>query len=323
MQMTTTLAHDRTRDPALRRTVETIEREGVADHLQDLDVHGYTVVPGVLSADTVERAKAAIIRRAEKSTGSKIDPLNASSDDFKGMQYLPYLLFDDPVFAEILLEPKPLALVTYLLGESALLSSLGSHFRGPGGMPLMVHTDNGNGMPAPFSPISMVANVNYALTPYSREAGALAMFPGSHRLQRQPTHYENFTADGLSGEAMAARIQEKGGADAVAWQDPPGALSMDINPGDAVIWHGNTWHGGYRRELPGVRINLSAYFCRQYIQTQERRGDPAEAELLARHDNNPRLSVLLGGKQSYGWRDDDWAQIYGHRARTAPRGLFD
>ena len=72
-----------------------------------------------------------------------------------------------------------------------------------------------------------------------------------------------------------------------------------------------------------MRINLAAYFCRQYVQTQERRGDPQEAELLARHDNNPRLAVLLGGKQSYGWRDDDWAEIYGQRARQAPRGLFD
>ncbi|HEX3917306.1 MAG TPA: phytanoyl-CoA dioxygenase family protein [Caulobacteraceae bacterium] len=321
--MSTTIALDRTRDQALRRTLETVESQGLSDHLQDLDVHGYTVVPGVLSAETVERAKAAIIRRAEKASGHGIDPQAATADDFKGMQYLPYLLFDDPVFAEVLLEPKPLALVTYLLGESCLLSSMGSHFRGPGGMPLMVHTDNGNGMPAPFSPISMVANVNYALTAYSREAGALAMFPGSHRYQRQPTFHENFTPEGLGPEAFAARMREPGGVDTVTWKDPPGAISMDISPGDAVIWHGNTWHGGYRRELPGVRINLSAYFCRQYIQTQERRGDPAEAELLARHDNNPRLSTLLGGKQSYGWRADDWSTIYGQRARQAPRGVFD
>ena len=321
--MATTIAHDRTRDQALRRTLETIEREGLSDNLTDLDVHGYTVVSGVLSAETVERAKAAILRRAEKVAGAPIDPASATSADFKGMQYLPYLLFDDPVFAEILLEPKPLALVTYLLGESCLLSSMGTHFRGPGGMPLMVHSDNGNGMPAPYSTISMVANVNYALTPYSREAGALAMIPGSHRLQRQPTYQENFTGEGLGPEAFGARMREPGGVDSVTWKDPPGAISMDISPGDAVIWHGNTWHGGYRRELPGVRMNLSAYFCRQHLQTQERRGDPAEAVLLARHDNNPRLAVLLGARQSYGWRADDWSTIYGQRARLAPRGVFD
>jgi hypothetical protein len=319
----TTIALDGTRDQALRRTLGSIEDLGLGDHLSDLEVHGYTIVPGVLSRATVERARAAILRRAERVTGNRIDPETATADDFKGMQYLPYLLFDDPVFAEILLEPKPLALVTYLLGESCLLSSMGSHFRGPGGAPLMVHSDNGNGMPAPYPAISMVANVNYALTPYSREAGALAMFPGSHRLQRQPTFHENFAPEGLGPGEYAARMREPGGLDGVTWKDPPGAVSMDISPGDAVIWHGNTWHGGYRRELPGVRMNLAAYFCRQYIQTQERRGDPAETELLARHDNNPRLAVLLGARQSYGWRADDWAEIFGRRARFAPRGVFD
>ncbi len=33
-----------------------------------------------------------------------------------------------------------------------------------------------NGMPAPFSSISQVANVNYALTPCSRDAGALVVY---------------------------------------------------------------------------------------------------------------------------------------------------
>ncbi|MGH6985242.1 MAG: phytanoyl-CoA dioxygenase family protein [Caulobacteraceae bacterium] len=313
----------RPRDKALARTLEKIETVGLQDNLRDLEAVGYTVLPGVLSPDMVKRAKAAILRRVERRTGRAIDPASAGEDDFKGMQYLPYLLFDDPVFAEILLEPKPLALITWLLGESCLLSSLGCHFRGPGGAPLMLHSDNGNGMPAPYQEPAMVANVNYALTPYSREAGALAMIPGSQRLRRQPTFHENFTPEGVSREEFRALSSEPGGLDGLAWRDPPGAVSMDIAPGDAVIWHGNTWHGGFRRELPGVRMNLAAYFCRQFVQTQERRGDPREAQLLAGRGNEPRLAVLLGAKQAYGWRDDDWAAIYGARARLAPRGLFD
>src|SRR5262245_57319657 len=97
-----TLALERTRDPALRRTLESIGQLGLEEHLNDIQVHGYTVLPGVLSAETIDRAKAAILRRAEKVSGHAIDPQSASDADFKGMQYLPYLLFDDPVFAEIL-----------------------------------------------------------------------------------------------------------------------------------------------------------------------------------------------------------------------------
>ncbi len=310
----------RTRDQALNRVLDQIAGLGLNERLIELETQGFTVLPGVLSEDKIARAKAAILHRVVRNTGRPIDPATATAADFEGMQYIPYLLYDDPVFEEILMEPSPLALVTYLLGESCLLSSMGCHFRGPGGAPLMLHSDNGNGMPAPFTEISMVANVNYALTPYSREAGALAMIPGSHRLRRQPTLHENFTAPGLTGAELAAETRVPGALDAVEWKDPPGAVSMDISPGDAVIWHGNTWHGGFRRELNGVRMNLAAYFCRQPIQTQERHGDPARQDVLDRHANDPRFAVLLGAKQPYGWREEgpDYALM-----GQSPRGLYD
>ena len=79
------------------------------------------------------------------------DLLEAKQEDFSGLSYQPYLLYDDPVFPEILMLERPLALVTYLLGESCHLSSIGSHFKGPGGEPLRLHSDNGNGMPSPIS----------------------------------------------------------------------------------------------------------------------------------------------------------------------------
>lgn len=318
--MAETQTLSRNRDQALARVLDEVAALGLNENLLELETHGYTVVKGVLSALTIERAKAAILRRVERTTGRAIDPETATAADFNGMQYIPYLLYDDPVFEDVLMERKPLALITYLLGESCLLSSMGCHFRGPGGMPLMVHSDNGNGMPAPFSPISMVANVNYALTPYSREAGALAMIPGSHRLQRAPSAQENFLPEGLTATALAEKARVPGGLDEVVWKDPPGAVTMEIAPGDAVIWHGNTWHGGFRRDLSGVRMNLSAYFNRQHIQTQERHGDPAHKAVLDRHANDPRFATLLGAKVPYGWREE--GPDYALMARN-PRGLHD
>ncbi len=154
------------------------------------------------------------------------------------------------MFESILMTPKPLALVTYLLGRSCVLSSMTCHFKGPGGEPGRLHSDNG-GIPSPFSMVSQVANVNYALTPYSREAGALAMVPGSHRLCRQPSASESH----LAGE-----------------RTHPDAVAMDPAPGDCVVRHGNTWHGSFRREVPGIRMNLATYFARQFVVTQEEFG---------------------------------------------------
>jgi ectoine hydroxylase-related dioxygenase (phytanoyl-CoA dioxygenase family) len=154
-------------------------------------------------------------------------------------------------------------------------------------------------MPAPFPSASMVANVNYALTPYSREAGALAIVPGSHRLARQPTAREMRLDEGYAN---------------------PDALAMDIAPGDAVIWHGNTWHGSFARQVPGVRMNLAVYFNRQHLQTQEQHKGVVPDTVLARHQNDERFRILLGAKQPYGWREQ--GPDYALMARN-PRGLFD
>jgi hypothetical protein len=284
---------------ALDRILETLSALDLEKHLLELETRGFTTIPGVLSEEIVARAKAAILRRVEKMTGRRIDPDSATVDDYEGMTYLPYLLYDDEVFEEILMTEKPLALITYLLGESCILSSMGCHFKGPGGAPLPLHSDNGNGMPGPFPAYSQVANVNYALTPYSREAGALAMVPGSHRLSRQPRPEEMVL----------------GGPDT-----NPKALSMDLDPGDVVVWHGNTWHGSFARKHPGIRMNLAVYFCRQYIQSQEQHKGVVPEAVLARHANDERFAVLLHQKQPYGWREG--GPDYALMARN-PRGLYD
>ena len=284
--------------PALARVLDAIGELGLNRHVVELETHGFTTIEGAISAPLVERAKRAILNRVARTTGRELNEHTASSEDIEGMTYIPYLLYEDDVFEEILTAPKPLALITYLLGESCLLSSMGCHFRGPGGRPLPLHSDNGNGIPAPFPAFSQVANVNYALTPYSREAGALAMVPGSHKLARQP------------------RLEELG----LGAGGNPNAVSMDIAPGDAVVWHGNTWHGSFVRDLPGVRMNLAVYFNRQYIRTQERHGDAVPQEVRERHANNARFLNLLGAKQPYGWREE--GPDYGKFA-FMPRGLYD
>jgi ectoine hydroxylase-related dioxygenase (phytanoyl-CoA dioxygenase family) len=305
-------------DAALQRILDKIDEFDMNRNLLELNLQGYTVLKGVLSADKVDRAKAGILRRVERAGARKIDPHTATTDDFHGMAYQHYLLFDDPVFQEILMEPKPLALITYLLGESCVLSSMGCHFRGPGGMPLAVHCDGAGPMPLPA--VSMVANCNYALTPYSRETGALMMFPGTHRKCRSPTPHENWMAGGETLADIAARDLSPADIDALDWTAPAGGVTMNLEPGDAVVWHGNSWHGGWRREASGVRMNLAAYFCRPMIATQERRGDTRYPEVFERYANEPRFAQLLGSQVYNGWREEGPDNS---KAQLVPRGVFD
>jgi ectoine hydroxylase-related dioxygenase (phytanoyl-CoA dioxygenase family) len=304
-------------DEARARVLARIAELGLKDNLLELETLGYTVVRGVLSEDRIERAKSAILRRVESKTGKKVDPETATSEDFHGMAYQHYLIFDDPVFPEILLEPKPLALITYLLGESCVLSSMGSHFRGPGGLPLPAHAD---GVQVGMTEVSLVANCNYALTPYSREAGALVLVPGSHRKNRQPTPHENWMAGHETIPEVMARAPDAEELDRIEWTMPQGGVTMEIDPGDAVVWHGNSWHAGWRREIPGARINLACYFCRPHMSTQELRRDTRFPEVFERYANEPRFARLMGEKVYNGWREEgpDFSGV-----KDSPSGLFD
>lgn len=304
---------------AQERVLREIQRLGLEQHVVELEAQGYTVLRNALTPNQVARAKAAILSRVERDTGRSIDPEHESGTALAGMHYFAYLLYEDEVFEEILMEPRGLALITWLLGESCLLSSMGCHLRGPGGAPMMLHSDNGNGIPAPFSMVAMTANLNYALTPYSPEAGAVGVVPGSHRLARHPLPHEGFRPTNMSAQECAERLK-RGAVDGIEWQEPPGFAAMDLAPGDAVVWHGNTWHGVYRREIPGLRMNLAVYCNRQFVQTQESHGRAVPPDVLARHANDERFRTLLGAKQPYGWGKE--GPDYGLMAQV-PRGQFD
>ncbi len=315
---TSTGAGARTKDDEAReRILTTVSRLGLDQQLCELVTQGFTVIRGVLDEDTIERAKAAILNRVENAVGHSVDPDSAATSDFHGMTYQHYLLFEDPVFPEILLQEKPLALITYLLGESCVLSSMGSHFRGPGGYPLPLHAD---AAPVGMTETASVANCNYALTPYSPETGALTLVPGSHRKNRHPAPMENWLCEGRPITEIMFDPESASRVDDLAWQPPEGSVAMDMAPGDAVIFHGNTWHGGWRRDVPGTRINLAAYFCRPHVATQERRGDTRYPEVFDRFTDNPRFAQLLALDSFCGWREE--GPDYSRLARQ-PIGLYD
>ena len=281
------------------KTLAEIRDLGLETHVAELDAIGYTTVKGAIDADQVAAAKAAIVRVMQRKSGMEVDIESETAEAWNGVSLAHYLLYEDEVFEAIITASKPLALISYLLGRSCVLSSMTCHFKGRGSDPLMLHTDNGNGITPPFSMISQVANVNYALTPYSKEAGALAMVPGSHRLCRHPRPDESQ----LAGDACN-----------------PDAVSMPLEPGDCVVWHGNTWHGSFRREIPGIRMNLATYFARQYIVTQEEFGRTVPQEMLDRHANDQRFLRLLGQRQPYNYHADgpDWSKF-----ADVPRGQWD
>ncbi|MBO9695366.1 MAG: phytanoyl-CoA dioxygenase family protein [Sphingopyxis sp.] len=244
----------------------------------ELDAFGFTVVPDALPIELVDRCRDAILRTGVERFGTRLELESESTH--VGWKGLFYLLAADRAFEEVVLNERVLALVTYMLGPGCLLSSIVSHVKGPGGDEIHLHADNT--VPAPFASYAHVANVNYALTDYTRAAGALAMVPGSHRLARQPNAAES-RLDGDAGN--------------------PDAIPIEIPAGSAVVWHGNTWHGSYVRQIPGLRINLATFFVRPHMALQEdyRRHVP---DIVARYGAGSRLARLMGADNLAGWLED-------------------
>ena len=274
--------------PDLNDIYREIRALGLETNLAELEAFGFTVVEGALSADLTQRLKDTVIGIAEARVGRKLDLENEV--ELNDIELIPYLLFKDPVFRESVLNPKPLALITYLLGKHCVLSSLVCHLKGPGGNGLLLHSDSSNGLPEPFSPYSQVANCNYALTDYTEAGGCLAMVPGSHRKHRQPTRWEV----GLDGNHRYEHV-----------------IPIEVPAGSAIVWHGNTWHGSFPRKQPGLRVNLSNYYCREYLTPQEAyRGNVPEGFL---RPDDERMARLLGGDLIHGWKDEGPSKKFGQR----------
>ncbi|MCP5433367.1 MAG: phytanoyl-CoA dioxygenase family protein [Alphaproteobacteria bacterium] len=261
-------------------TYRTIEKMGLAAKLAHLEAFGFTVIEPehVAEPQFFRRLRDRILAIAEARSGVKPDlETGATHADREGPtgQHLFYLLFDDPIFEQALMNPVVLAFMTYLLGPDCLLSSASSIIKGPGKVPLMLHSDSAN-IPTPLPHQMMVANATYLLTDYTKENGALFFVPCSHRLAREPN--------------MAERANEEL------------RYTIEAPAGSLVIWGGTMWHGAHARTAPGLRINLILYFCRMFMRTQELYHGNVPAEVLAR--NNERFARLMGEHVWYGWKSE-------------------
>ncbi len=244
---------------------------GLEGHIADLALQGYTVVPPerVAPPAYIAALRAAVLKVSERRTGVAPDVVAGSTHLASRHplgQFMRYVLFEDPIFEPMLTHPVLLGLITYLVGEDALLSLADAMVKGPGGAELPIHTDNGDLATPVFADQPQTANINLLLNDYDTGSGPIAFLPGSHVFRRQPT----------AGELRELR----------------GEMVPIIAPaGSAVIWPANTWHMAFARTDPGVRLTLLYDFCRGHLQTQSSFRDRVTPEILAR--NPPRFARLM------------------------------
>jgi ectoine hydroxylase-related dioxygenase (phytanoyl-CoA dioxygenase family) len=249
-----------------------IRANGLEQCVAELDAFGFTVIAPdkVAPAEFHARLRDAILAVHKRRTGSTEVPGNRPLSTHWS------LLGEDPVFEEAVMNPAVYTMARYLCGRSVLLSDAIALVKRADPTPThMLHIDQA-GTPPPLPPYQQVINVTWALTDYTRENGAVAIVPGSHRFGRMPMPYEeNF----LGNEA------------------PVKAVPVECEAGSLIIWGGTTWHASFPRTAPGHRVNLIMAFCRGYMKQVRDFRREIPPHVLAR--NGPEFAQILGMNTLY------------------------
>ncbi len=179
-----------------------IELLGLAAHVGELEIKGYTVVPPEKLAplEFTKRMLQATLDAAQRRHGVTVSmgmTVETAPEPLKSPFGLPlvYGLFEDEVFQQAVLNPVVQALSTYLVGRNAVISEYGLLLKGPGGIDLDLHTDSFM-MPDPLPAMPHICNLTWIMTDYSLENGSIAFVPGSHRYQRRPLANEGLDRAG-------------------------------------------------------------------------------------------------------------------------------
>eukprot|EP01013_Petalomonas_cantuscygni_P016355 TRINITY_DN33348_c0_g1_i1.p1 TRINITY_DN33348_c0_g1~~TRINITY_DN33348_c0_g1_i1.p1 ORF type:complete len:346 (+),score=28.09 TRINITY_DN33348_c0_g1_i1:213-1250(+) len=243
--------------------------------LLDLCRDGFAIVPSLLSSDTLEQVRSALL------------PLHGHDaphgrNQFEGRhtrrQYA--LLAKTRALDDLVLHPLVLGCCAAFLHPNFLLSALQSIEILPGESPQPLHTDDGFfGLPRPHAPVSIAAI--WAIDEFTATNGATVVVPGSHRWPDNHTPPEGQPVRGLAAtdsDVYAAVTDLSGKAPKGMPRDPNGrpisAAHPDLRPavmpaGSAVVFLSTLWHGGGANVSKAGRLAVTAQYCEPWARPQE------------------------------------------------------
>jgi ectoine hydroxylase-related dioxygenase (phytanoyl-CoA dioxygenase family) len=211
----------------------------VAAAVATMQADGFTVIAGMLTPEQVETYREAVFRLRAKTIATvgeeRFEQAVASGHT---ELRLPFLL--EPVFFDLLADPKVLAMVDAVLGPAAILRFLNAMITPPeSGEPTARLTDQfhqnfkmalnaGQGTP-------VFAEVAFPLT---SPAQAFKILPGSHGLPTPPD---------------AARLEKD-------------AIDLQWEPGDAMLMTPFVWHREQHNVSGADALSIFAQFARPFIK---------------------------------------------------------
>jgi hypothetical protein len=240
---------------------ERLDALSMTRNVSELREFGYTVIDNPAPIEFTERLRETIMRLVQETGGG-------------GKGYAAALLVGrDPIFDEVLLNPKLMALTDLALGRGAVISQLTSSVKPQArrpGIGLGLHADQ-NWFPEPFPEHMQTITCCWACDEFTLEHGATMVIPKSHFHRRLPTR-----------EEMAAC---------------EGAVPIECPAGSIVVWNGETWHGSYKRTAAGERVVLHITYGRNCLRPIESYDHLADDYFEGKPD---ALRMILGRTGFYG-----------------------
>lgn len=254
------------------RMHESIVAHGLLEHIAELDIRGYTVIPPerLGMTELVEEARDQLVALAVKDGARASD----YTTYLEGLSFELYALFNQGrVFEQWLLNPVMLLLGKYLLGQNMILNNSLAYVKGKTDKFLRMHSDTLM-VPDPLPEYRHLINMTIALTDYTVPGGCIGIVPGSHKLRRHPT-----AAEAIEYDLM---------------------VPVECPAGSLIVIPGNTWHGAYPKSTDGLRVTLVQGFSRRYLQPYVT--TTVDEAIVAR--NPPEFARLLGKDSWMGFGAD-------------------
>jgi len=232
----------------VNRVLEMSQPVPTTDHQQGLENiarFGFTVVPDVLSGETLKRTHEAVYRLvdSERARHRELEAFALDIGETANNQRLWNVLSRDPLFEDLVEHPLALAYVKDILGWPALLGNLSGNICGPGCAGGYLHADQ-MFMPEPWPTTGpQCLNVAWAIDDFTEDNGATRVVVGSH-LRNCSVPMEEMTT-----------------IETVPMLAPAGAM---------VVFESRLWHQtGQNTTADQHRAGLFAWYTKSYIRTQE------------------------------------------------------
>jgi ectoine hydroxylase-related dioxygenase (phytanoyl-CoA dioxygenase family) len=224
------------------------------EHVERLDICGYTVIDDALDLGTAAEARETIEEYYRSDPG-----VAANRSGPTDTYHLENLANKGRLFERFFLQPTAMRLAERFLGPDFIAQDVWSFGVAPRSPAFKLHSDDD--VRTPGTPLSMVTI--YPLVDFTVDNGATRVVPGSHWIPRYPDR-----------------------------PDSVGQLNVEAPVGSCIVLFGSVWHSSGANRTDKIRTSMSAYFSVPWIRQELDFSRTLSPEVLARA--TPEARRILG-----------------------------